>query len=285
MSLTSQVGSSDVAFKLTQKIVSALADKFAFKFEDGWDIISSRSIEYIQKRLKREKRRANPTSAIKHSRTAFSYFTRGQRPIEQAAHPEATFGQLSRYVSEAWKKLTPEQMTEFKAMETVDKVRYQDERAAMLASAPAPVVSESVADSSSTETPVVKEKKAKATKATKAVSPTIDVAPVAPKTEKVKSAKTVKPVAVVEAVAAPVAAVAAPVAAPVVAEAKPTKAKSAKKEVEAVVEKVEKVEKVVKVEKVEKVVKVEKAAAVVAVVAVAPVVKTVSAPKVKAVKA
>ena len=35
MSLTSQIGSSDSAFKLSQKLVSSLAEKFGFKFEKG----------------------------------------------------------------------------------------------------------------------------------------------------------------------------------------------------------------------------------------------------------
>ena len=136
MSLTSQISSTEVSFKLSQKIVSALAEKFSFKFEDGWTAVSNRPIDLIQKRLRREKRRANPASAVKHARTAFSFFTQKQRPVSQKAHPEASFGQLSRYVSEAWKALTPEQMVEFKTLEIADKERYQKERAAVLAALP-----------------------------------------------------------------------------------------------------------------------------------------------------
>ena len=135
MSLTAQIGASEATFKLSQKIVSSLAEKFSFKFEDGWATVSSRTLENIQKRLKRDKRRANPASSIKHPRTAFSFFTQKQRPLSQAAHPEATFGQLSRFVSEAWKLLTPEQMASFKALELADKERYQVERATVLAAA------------------------------------------------------------------------------------------------------------------------------------------------------
>jgi len=243
MSLTSQIGSTDVAFKLTQKIVSALAEKFGFKFEDGWDVISSRPVENIQKRLKREKRRSNPASAIKHSRTAFSYYTQRSRPLCQAAHPEATFGQLSRYVSEAWKALTPAQMDEFKAMEAADKIRYQNERAA-LASATPPAVDGTLA---TLEEEPVKEKKVKKEKATKATTPTATAsastpapvtapAPVSatPKVEKVKSAKASKSPAPAAVVVAPV--VVPAVAAPTpVAEAKSAKVKAAKKDVAAVV--------------------------------------------------
>ena len=221
MSLTAQIGSSDVAFKLTQKVVASLAEKFGFKFEDGWDTISTRTIENIQKRMKREKRRANPTSSIKHPRTSFSFFTQRQRPVSQAAHPTASFGELSRFVSEAWKALTPEQMAEYKALETSDKLRYQTERDALLAATPAAVSSESVE--------VVAPVKAKKAKTPKAESVVV-VAPVvaAPaKEEKPKSAKSAKPAKV----KAPVATEAAPVTAtaPVVEETKAAKAPKAKK--------------------------------------------------------
>lgn len=75
----------------------------------------------------------NPTASIKHPHTAFSFFTQQQRPICQKAHPEATFGQLSRFVSEGWKALTPKQMNIYKSLETDDKARYQVERDVVLA--------------------------------------------------------------------------------------------------------------------------------------------------------
>lgn len=223
MSLTAQIGSSDVAFKLTQKVVASLAEKFSFKFEDGWNTISSRTVENIQKRIKRAKRLANPASSIKHPRTAFSFFTQKQRPVSQAAHPTASFGELSRFVSEAWKSLTPEQMADFKALETADKARYQVERTAVLAAAPAAeaVVAES---SSESEAPAKKEKKVKAPKTPKAAEAAPVAAAPAPVAaeKKVKSAKAAK---VAPATAAP----ATPAPAPV-AEVKAAKApKSAKK--------------------------------------------------------
>ena len=176
MSLTAQIGSSELSFKLAQKLVASLAEKFAFSFEDGWNTISNRTVENVQKRLKREKRRANPTSAIKHPRTAFSFFTQKQRPVCQAAHPEATFGQLSRFVSEGWKALTPAQMADFKALETADKARYQVERDVVLAkvaaetsSAPAVVVAEVVEVATASK---------KARKPKSATATHVDVAPV-----------------------------------------------------------------------------------------------------------
>ena len=230
MSLSALISSSEVSFKLTQKIVSALADKFSFKFEEGWSTVSARPIEAIQKRLRREKRRANPASAVKHARTAFSFFTQKQRPVSQTAHPEATFGQLSRFVSEAWKALTPEQMTEFKALELADKDRYQVERAAAIAAIPvvdstavaAPVaeVAEPVkekkvrktksAEATPAPAPVTTEAPAKKVKTPKSVATAVEATPVVETTPVVKAKvtkvkKEVAPVAVAVAEAAPVA--------------------------------------------------------------------------------
>jgi len=191
MSLTSQISSTEVSFKLSQKIVSALAEKFSFKFEDGWTAVSNRPIDLIQKRLRREKRRANPASAVKHARTAFSFFTQKQRPVSQTAHPEASFGQLSRYVSEAWKALTPEQMVEFKTLEIADKERYQKERAAVLAALP--VEGEAAAVTTTpTETVAepVKEKKVRKAKSAEVAKPVAE--PVAATPAPAKKAKTPK---------------------------------------------------------------------------------------------
>ena len=244
MSLTSQIGSSDVTFKLAQKLVSALAEKFAFSFEDGWNTVSARTIENIQKRIKREKRKANPASALKHARTAFSFYTQRQRPISQAAHPKATFGELSRFVSEAWKALTPAQMAEFKDLETADKGRYQAELATVRAATP--VASEAVVavESSETAAAPVKEKKAKKAATPKAAPATTEAsvtpAPKAPKAEKVKTPKAEKapkveaaatpaPVAEAKAAKAPKAKKEAAPAAPVVATPAPVKAAAAPK--------------------------------------------------------
>jgi len=217
MSLTSLVSSSDSSFKLAQKIVSSLAEKFAFKFEDGWTTISSRTIENVQKRMKREKRRANPTSSIKHPRTSFSFFTQRQRPVSQAAHPTATFGELSRFVSEAWKALTPAQVAEFKALEVADKARYQTERTALLAATPVATESAAVVVSESAESPIKKEKKAKTPKA----APATTEAVVVPATPVVKAAK-------VKATKAP-ATEATPAVVPATPEVKAVKSAKAKK--------------------------------------------------------
>jgi len=251
MSLTAQIGSTESSFKLSQKIVSALAEKFSFKFEDGWNVVSTRTLENIQKRLKRDKRRANPTSSIKHPRTAFSFFTQKQRPVSQAAHPQATFGELSRFVSEAWKALTPVQMADFKALETADKERYQVERTSVLAALAAAPASTEAAPAAEVSEPTKEKKVRKAKSAEAAPAPVAtEAAPVAAApAKKAKVAKAAATEAVVpaaapveaaapakkaktpKAVAAPVeAAVVAPVveAAPKAAKAPSAKAKAVK---------------------------------------------------------
>jgi hypothetical protein len=225
MSLTAQIGSSDSSFKLSQKLVASLAEKFGFKFEDGWSTVSNRTVDNVQKRLKRERRRANPASQVKHPRTAFSFFTQQQRPIEAGKHKEATFGQLSRFVSDAWKALTPAQLQTYKDMEAKDKTRYQTERAAALAAAPAQAAPVDAAPAevaaASTDAKPKKERKAKATAAPAAAATPADAKPSkAPKVAKVPKA--------VAATAAPaVAATAAPAVA--AAETKPAKAAKAPK--------------------------------------------------------
>ena len=221
MSLTAQIGSSDATFKLAQKLVAALAEKYSFSFEDGWNVVSTRTVDNIQKRLKREKRRANPAAQVKHARTAFSFFTQQQRPVEQKAHPEATFGQLSRFVSEAWKKLSPAEMQKFKDMETADKSRYQTEKAAALESAAATAATGETVAAPVAET--ASPKKARTPKAKAAATPVVAPVAATPAPAKAKTPKSAK--AAATPVVAPVAA--APVAAAPVAEKKAKSAKAA----------------------------------------------------------
>ncbi len=228
MSLTAQIASSDSSFKLSQTLVASLAEKFGFKFEDGWNTVSSRSVDNVQKRLKRARRRANPASQVKHPRTAFSFFTQQQRPIEAGKHKDATFGQLSRFVSDAWKALTPTQLQTYKDMEAKDKARYQTERAAALAAAQAAApaatteAAAEVAVVASTDAKPKKERKAKAVAAPAAAATT------AAPTE-AKPAKAAKAPKAAKAVAAPAAAAPAPAAVAPVAESKPAKAAKAPK--------------------------------------------------------
>ena len=249
MSLTAQIASTDSSFKLSQKLVASLAEKFGFKFEDGWATVSNSSVEKVQKRLKREKKKTNPAAGVKHSRTAFSFFTQKQRPLEAAKHPKATFGELSRFVSQAWKALTPAELKAYKDMEAADKTRYQTERTAALAAAPAAAAAAVAAAPAevATEVKPKREKKAKA-------AATTEAAPAAAPAKAEKPAKAPK-----AAKAAPVAAAPAPapVAAPAAVAALAVK--------------------------ITKLVKTAKAAAAPAVVAAAPAAKPAAkAPKAKA---
>jgi len=225
MSLTAQIASSDSSFKLSQKLVASLAEKFGFKFEDGWNTVSTRSVDNVQKRLKRERRRANPASQVKHPRTAFSFFTQQQRPIEAGKHKDATFGQLSRFVSEAWKALTPAQLQTYKDMEAKDKARYQTERAAALAAAPAvPVAATEAAPAEVAATTEAKPKKERKAKATAAPATPATATTEAKPAKAAKVPKAAKAVAAAAAPATPAVAAAAPAA-----EAKPAKAAKAPK--------------------------------------------------------
>lgn len=234
MSLSAQIASSDACFKLSQKLVHSLAEKYGFKFEDGWSVVSTRSVEHIQKRLKREKRKSNPAYQVKHSRTAFSFFTQKQRPLEAAKHPNASFGELSRFVSQAWKALSPAELQSYKDMETADKTRYQTERSVALANAPAQTTEAAPAAPVATEAKPKREKKVKveAAPAAAAAAPAAPVATPAKVEKPAKSAKVAATPAAAPAATTPAKAekpakatkaAAAPAAAPAVA-ATPAKA-------------------------------------------------------------
>ena len=226
MSLTAQIASSDVSFKLSQKLVASLAEKYGFKFEDGWAVVSSRSVDNVQKRLKRQKRKNNPVTQVKHPRTAFSFFTQKQRPIEAGKHPKASFGELSRFVSEAWKALPAAELQKYKDMESADKARYQTERAAVLAAQPAASTTEAAPVAAPAAAEAKPAKAAKTPKAAKAAATPAAATP-APATPAAAPAKAVKAPKATKAAATPApAAVAAP--APVAAPAATKAPKAAK---------------------------------------------------------
>ena len=223
MSLTAQICSSDSAFKLSQKLVTALAEKFSFKFEDGWSAISNRTIENVQKRLKRERRKNNPVSSVKKPRTAFSFFTQAHRPVVQKANPTANFGQLSRLVSADWKKLSEADMNKYKSMECADKARYTAERQTVLDAVAAAPVAEAAPVAA--EAAPAKEKKVRAPKSAPAAVAATAVVAAPADAAAPKAAKPAKPA---KAAAIPAPAAAAPAPTPV-AEVKATKAPKAAK--------------------------------------------------------
>lgn len=151
MSTSSQIRASEGNFKLAQKLVTALSEKYSFDFAEGWEVVSNRPVENLTRMFRRERRRNDPLAQVKKPRTAFSFFTQERRPKVQVANPNAGFGDLSRLVSAEWKKITDKDRAKFKSMEDKDKSRYQTERTRVLAE-----VSASTEATSTTETvPVV----------------------------------------------------------------------------------------------------------------------------------
>jgi len=156
MSISSQIRASEGNFKLAQKMVTALSEKYSFDFNEGWEVLTNRSVDNLTRMFRRERRRNDPLAQVKKPRTAFSFFTQDRRPKIQTANPTAGFGDLSRLVSAEWKKLTDKERARFKSMEETDKTRYQTERTRVLAEVAANAESASTVTTESTpvETPV-----------------------------------------------------------------------------------------------------------------------------------
>lgn len=203
MALTSQIRSSDATFKLAQRLVESLSERFTLNKDDAWNHVSSMSVDVINRKMRKERRKRNPASQVKKPRTAFSFFTQRQRPVIQAKNPTAKFGELSRLVSNEWKALTEAQLKEYKDLEFTDRSRYNTELAAAKekasadgastpdASAAAPVV-----DAKPAKAPRAKTPKASAATSTSAsaatpvaaATPAADAKPAkAPKTKTPKS--------------------------------------------------------------------------------------------------
>lgn len=183
MSISSQIRGSEDNFKLAQKIVNTLSEKFSFSFDDAWSELSNRSVDNLTKMFRKERRRNDPLSQVKKPRTSFSFFTQEYRPKVQAANPSASFGDLSRLVSTEWRNLSESERTRFKGMETADKERYQTERARVLAEVasattetPAPVETPAPA-STETSTPVKKASRRTGKRSTPAAATTETPAP------------------------------------------------------------------------------------------------------------
>jgi hypothetical protein len=153
MSTSSQIRASEGNFKLAQKIVTALSEKYSFDFNEGWEVLSNRSVDNLTRMFRRERKRNDPLAQVKKPRTAFSFFTQERRPKVQVANPKAGFGDLSRLVSAEWKNITDKERARFKSMEDKDKSRYQTERTRVLAEVAANAESTSTTESAPDETP------------------------------------------------------------------------------------------------------------------------------------
>ena len=133
MSCTNSIRSDEKCFVLAQKIITSLSEKYSFNADEAWECVSTTSIPNLVKRFKKLKKANNPLSSIKKPRTAFSFFTKTQRVKIGKANPKATFGELSKLVSVAWKSLSDKEMKTYRTMETKDKKRYEDEKTELLA--------------------------------------------------------------------------------------------------------------------------------------------------------
>ena len=133
MSCTNSIRSDEKCFVLAQKIITSLSEKYSFNADEAWECVSTTSIPNLVKRFKKLKKANNPLSSIKKPRTAFSFFTKTQRVKIGKANPKASFGELSKLVSVAWKSLSDKEMKTYRTMETKDKKRYEDEKTELLA--------------------------------------------------------------------------------------------------------------------------------------------------------
>jgi hypothetical protein len=136
MAHSSLIRKNEDCFNLAQKIIQSLSETYKFTFDDGWKLISSQTVVQLQKKFKKQKKANNPLSAIKKPRTSFSFFTKENRNNIQKKNPNATFGELSKLVSVAWKTLSDKEMKHYKNLETKDKKRYAVEKEKILSSLP-----------------------------------------------------------------------------------------------------------------------------------------------------
>lgn len=168
MSCANLIRSSESSFNLTQKLITSLSEKFNFSAEDAWSHVSTNTIVQLQKRFKKQKKANNPLSSIKKPRTSFSFFTKNQRVEIAKKHPKASFGELSKLVSQAWKKLSDKEMKTYKNMEIEDKTRYETEKCELLATIAKEAQSITTTETT-TETPT-ETKTTKPSKSTKSTS-------------------------------------------------------------------------------------------------------------------
>ena len=144
MTIQTQIRKSEDNFKLALEICKEFAGHFNKTEEELWTVLLPNStIQKMQKKFKRERKRNDPFSSVKKPRTAYSFFTKDRRQAIQDENPNVEFGDVSKLVAKAWKKLSDSQMAKYKKREAEDKVRYATEKATVLAQLPpAPVQTE-----------------------------------------------------------------------------------------------------------------------------------------------
>lgn len=72
--------------------------------------------------------------APKRSLSAYMFFANDMRDSVRAENPNATFGGIGKLLGEKWKAMTPADKEPYEAKANADKKRYEDEKAAYVAS-------------------------------------------------------------------------------------------------------------------------------------------------------
>ncbi len=184
MSCAALIRKDETHFNLAHRIISVIVEQNNLDFDETWNLVSTNSIQQLQKRFRRLKRANNPLSKIKKPRTSFSFYTKNCRAKIAEANPKATFGELSKLVSKSWSGLNKKERNIYKKMEDDDKLRYakeKDEILANLENNPQPVVEETDEDierelqESSSRKGKGKGKGSKSTKETESTSETTEV--------------------------------------------------------------------------------------------------------------
>ena len=138
VTFNSHLRSAQENFKTTVKMLHHLADNLeGVEFSTLWELVSSKPEEHYSRHFRRENKRNNPLADVKRPRTAYSFFTQEQRNDISAKHSDKSFGEVSKLVAAAWNALSEKKRAPYKKREAADKERYEAEKAAILAAAPA----------------------------------------------------------------------------------------------------------------------------------------------------
>merc|ERR1712113_683600 len=133
MSCAAVIRKDESYFNLAHRIVSVIVESNSLNFDETWTLVSTNTIQQLQKRFRKIKRANNPLVNVKKPRTAFSFYTKNCRTKIANDNPKATFGELSKLVSKAWGSLSDKEKSKYKKMETEDRARYAAEKEKVLA--------------------------------------------------------------------------------------------------------------------------------------------------------
>ena len=170
MACASIIRKDESHFNLAHRLVSVIVEKNNLDFDSVWLLVSTNTIQQLQKRFRKMKRANNPLSGIKKPRTSFSFYTKNQRVKIAEKNPKASFGELSKLVSKSWSSLSDKERRVYKKMEDEDKLRYAKEKEEVMAKLAENPPTTTVETSTSTEEEEVEAppvKKAKASKSSK----------------------------------------------------------------------------------------------------------------------